>query len=318
MRSVGICGSDVHYWVNGRIGDFIVTEPLVMGHESSGVVVATGEGVDSFKIGDRVAIEPGLPCRMCSYCKEGRYNLCPDMRFCATPPKDGSLAQFYTHAADFCYKLPDHVSFDEGALLEPLSVGVHACQRAGVKVGSTVLVCGAGPIGLVCMLVANACGASKVIMTDIDEGRLKVAKEMGATHTIHVTSQDANALAAAVVEKVGAHPHMSIECSGAQSSIATAIYATKSGGVVVLVGLGAPEVKIPVVNASVREVDIRGIFRYCNCYPVALEMVASGKVDVKPLVTHRYTLEECLDAFERAKTGSGGAIKVMIRCSSDV
>lgn len=317
MQSVGICGSDVHYWVHGRIGDFVVKAPMVMGHEASGLVVSVGEGVTSLKPGDRVAIEPGVPCRLCSFCKGGRYNLCPDMQFCATPPVDGSLARYYTHAADFCYKLPDNMSYDEGALLEPLSVGVHACQRAGVKLGSKVLVCGAGPIGLVCMLTAKACGASKVIMTDIDESRLKVAQEMGASHVVKVTSRDSRALAKQIEETLGCKPERTIECSGAEPSIATAIYATQSGGVLVLVGLGAPEVKIPIVDASVREVDIRGIFRYVNCYQTALEMVASGKVNVKPLITHTYQLEETLQAFQRAKTGEGGAIKVMIKCGEE-
>jgi L-iditol 2-dehydrogenase len=314
MRSVGICGSDVHYWVEGRIGDFIVRDPMVMGHESSGVVMETGEGVTDLKPGDRVAIEPGVPCRTCSFCKAGRYNLCPDMRFCATPPIDGSLANYYVHASDFCYKLPDHVSFDEGALLEPLSVGVHACNRAGVSLGSKVLICGAGPIGLVCLLTAKACGASETIITDLDAGRLEMAKKLGATHTVKVTTRDSNELAKLIETTLGCKPDQTIECSGAQPSIATAIYATRSGGTLVLVGLGAPEVKLPIVDACIREVDIRGIFRYCNCYPTALEMVSSGKVDVKPLITHYYKLDQTLDAFERAKTGAGGAIKVMIQC----
>ncbi|XP_003388020.1 PREDICTED: sorbitol dehydrogenase-like [Amphimedon queenslandica] len=268
-------------------------------------------------LGDRVAIEPGVPCRTCSYCKGGRYNLCPDMQFCATPPVNGSLANYYVHAADFCYKLPDHVSFDEGALLEPLSVGVHACQRAGIGLGSKVLVCGAGPIGLVCLLTAKACGASDIVITDLDAGRLDFAKKLGATSTIQVKTRDTRLLAKQVEEALGCKPDQTIECSGAQSSISAAIYATRSGGTLVLVGLGAPEVQIPIVDASVREVDIRGIFRYCNCYPTALEMVASGKVDVKPLITHSYTLEQTLDAFQRAKTGEGGAIKVMIRCGTE-
>lgn len=184
MDKVGICGSDVHYWVNGRIGDFVVTKPMVLGHEAAGVVQEVGKGVTHLKagcisyafcknliliflfiLGDRVAIEPGVPCRTCDYCKGGRYNLCLEMAFCATPPFDGNLARFYTHAADFCYKLPDHMTMEEGALLEPLSVAVHACRRAGVTIGQKILICGAGPIGLVCLLTAKAMGASTVIIT---------------------------------------------------------------------------------------------------------------------------------------------------------
>ncbi|XP_035826645.1 sorbitol dehydrogenase isoform X2 [Aplysia californica] len=313
MQEVGICGSDVHYWTHGRIGDFIVKAPMVLGHEASGIVSELGQGVTSLKVGDRVAIEPGVPCRMCNYCKTGRYNLCLDMKFCATPPYHGNLARYYVHDADFCFKLPDHVSLEEGALLEPLSVGVHATNRAGVGLGSTVLICGAGPIGLVNILTAKAKGASVVCVTDIDESRLQKAKELGADYTVKVTSRDAQQTAQLVEEAMGEKPDITIECSGAPSSLQTAIYATKSGGVVVLVGLGQEHVEMPVVNAGVREVDIRGIFRYVNCYPTALAMVASGKVNVKPLITHKFKLEESIKAFEAAKRGEG--IKIMITCT---
>ncbi|XP_078589218.1 sorbitol dehydrogenase-like [Branchiostoma floridae x Branchiostoma japonicum] len=315
MHSVGICGSDVHYWVHGAIGDFVVRAPMILGHEASGTVSEVGEGVTHLKVGDRVAIEPGVPCRFCDYCKGGRYNLCHEMQFCATPPVDGSLARYYVHAADFCFKLPDHVSYEEGALLEPLSVGVHACRRAGVTIGSKVLVCGAGPIGLVCLLVAKAMGAAQVAITDIDTKRLEVAKQMGADFPVHVTTRDGREVADQVVRTLGCNPDVTVECSGAEPSVQTGIFATKSGGVLVLVGLGPPTINIPIVNAAVREVDIRGIFRYANCYPTALSMVASGQVNVKPLVTHRFSLEQTLEAFEASKKGEG--IKVMIHCDKN-
>lgn len=313
MSDVGICGSDVHYWQHGAIGDFIVKAPMILGHEAAGVVSKLGDGVTSLKVGDRVAIEPGVPCRCCNHCKKGRYNLCPDMKFCATPPIHGNLARFYIHDADFCYKLPDHVSTEEGALLEPLSVGVHACNRAGVTLGTKVLICGAGPIGLVNLLTAKACGASKVCITDIDQKRLDIAKQMGADFILKVTSKVPQETASQIEDLIGEQPDVTIECSGATPSIQTAIYATKSGGCVVLVGLGASDITLPVVNAAVREVDIRGIFRYVNCYPTALAMVASGKVNVKPLITHRFNIEDTLKAFETTHRGEG--IKVMIKCS---
>ncbi|OWF40804.1 sorbitol dehydrogenase-like [Mizuhopecten yessoensis] len=313
MQQVGICGSDVHYWQHGSIGDFVVKAPMILGHEASALVSKLGEGVTTLKVGDRVAIEPGVPCRTCHYCKSGRYNLCADMKFCATPPYDGNLSRFYVHAADFCFKLPDNVSFEEGALLEPLSVGVHACNRGGVTLGSRVLICGAGPIGLVNLLTARANGASEVCITDIDESRLEVAKTLGATYTLKVTSRDPQEVAKQVENIMGDKAEITIECSGATPSIQTAIYATQSGGCVVLVGLGQADVTMPIVNASVREVDIRGIFRYVNCYPTALAMVASGKVDVKPLITHRFSLEDSIKAFETTLRGEG--IKVMIKCA---
>lgn len=317
MKSVGICGSDVHYYTHGRIGDFIVKAPMVMGHEASGLVVGLGEGVTNLQVGDRVAIEPGVPCRMCDFCKGGRYNLCLDVVFCATPPDDGNLARYYTHAADFCYKLPDHVSYDEGALLEPLSVGVHACLRAGVKMGDKVLVCGAGPIGIVNMLCARAGGATKIVVTDIAPHRLEFAKKMGADHTILVGKTTPEEVGKKVHEALGCPPDITLECSGAGPSITTGILATKSGGVLMLVGLGAPTNELPIINAAVREVDIRGVFRYANCYPLALELVASGKVNVKPLVTHRFKLEETVAAYEAAKIQADGAMKIIITCSDN-
>jgi len=316
MDSVGICGSDVHYWTHGAIGDFIVRAPMVLGHEAAGIVEKCGSNVTSLQVGDKVAIEPGVPCRLCNFCKTGVYNLCPDMQFCATPPVHGNLARYYVHAADFCYKLPPSVSLEEGALMEPLAVGVHACRRAGVSLGKRVLICGAGPIGLVNLLTAQAMGASDVVITDIMENRLEVARNMGATHVYKVgTGKTAEQMSAEVESLLGGNkPDITIECSGVEASIRFGIFSTKSGGCLVLVGLGKPEVTMPIVNAAVREVDIRGIFRYANCYPTAIAMVATGKLDVKPLITHRFQLEETLQAFETAKSGAGGAIKVMIKC----
>jgi L-iditol 2-dehydrogenase len=315
MAAVGICGSDVHYLVRGHIGDFVVKSPMVLGHEAAGVVVKCGGKVKNLKVGDRVAIEPGVPCRVCDYCKTGKYNLCRDVVFCATPPYDGNLCRYYTHASDFCFKLPEHVSLEEGALLEPLSVGVHACRRAGVSIGTTVLVTGAGPIGLVSMLVAKAMGASKVVVVDLVESRLAVAKKLGADFVLKASpDMDTAQLVQKVKETLGDLAEVTIECSGAESSIKLAIQGTKAGGVVLLVGLGPATVNVPIVDAAVREVDIRGVFRYANCYPLALDLIATGKVDVKPLITHHFKLEETLQAFETSRTGAGGAIKVMIHC----
>ncbi|XP_017296411.1 sorbitol dehydrogenase [Kryptolebias marmoratus] len=316
MHSVGICGSDVHYWQFGRIGDFVLKKPMVLGHEAAGRVVKVGSAVTHLKAGDRVAIEPGVPREMDEFFKNGRYNLSPTIFFCATPPDDGNLCRYYKHNANFCYKLPDNVTFEEGALIEPLSVGIHACCRAGVTLGSTVLICGAGPIGLVSLLVAKAMGASQVIITDLSAERLAMAKELGADLQLTVMTEDgAQQLAKKVQDMLGAQPQITIECTGAESCIQTAIYATRSGGVVVLVGLGAVMATVPLVNAAVREVDIRGVFRYCNTWPMAIAMLASGKVNVKPLVTHRFPLEQAVQAFETTRQGLG--IKVMLKCDKN-
>ena len=311
VHSVGICGSDIHYWVNGRIGDFIVDSPMILGHETSGTVVQLGEGVTCLKVGDRVAIEPGVPCYKCSQCIDGKYNLCPDVFFCATPPFDGTLTRLYCHDANFCFKLPDSISYEEGALLEPLSVGLHACRRAEITGGDTILICGAGPIGLVTLLTARAFGATNIAITDINPKRLEFARSLGVNHTLLVEG-DPQTTAARVVELLGKMPDKSIDCVAFPASISTAIYATKSGGTVLLVGLGPPTAEIPIVNASVREVDIKGVFRYRGCYQKALDMISSGLINVKPLVTHRYAVEQAMEAFEKTKSGEG--IKVMIKC----
>ena len=215
VRNVGICGSDVHYWAHGKCGAFEVKGPLVLGHESSGEIVAVGEGVRNFEVGDRVVMEPGVPCKECVLCLSGKYNLCPEVAFHATPPYDGTLQEFITHPASFCFKLPSNVSMEEGALVEPLSVAVHACDRAQVGLGCSVLITGAGPIGknslfsmfrfcslkmscftkfeslgLVCVLAAQAAGVSTIIISDVNQERLKTASELGATHTLDALSKD--------------------------------------------------------------------------------------------------------------------------------
>lgn len=317
MDTIGICGSDVHYLVHGRIGDFILKKPMIIGHEASGVVHKIGKSVKHLKVGDRVAIEPGVPCRYCDHCKQGRYNLCADMVFCATPPVDGNLSRYYAHAADFCYKLPDHVTMEEGALLEPLSVGIHACRRANIGLGTRILILGAGPIGLSALIAAKSMGAGDIIITDILEDRLKLAKDLGATHTL-VVPKDLSAVdfTMKMKEMFGAEPDVSIDCSGLQATNRFAILSTKAGGCVVIVGCGPPEVTIPLISSLTREIDIRGVFRYCNEYPAALALVANGKIDVKKLITHHFDIKQTKEAFDVVRYNRDGAIKVMIHCTS--
>ncbi|XP_003471889.1 sorbitol dehydrogenase isoform X2 [Cavia porcellus] len=312
MHSVGICGSDVHYWQHGRIGDFVVKKPMVLGHEASGTVVKVGSSVKHLKAGDRVAIEPGAPREVDDFFKIGRYNLSPTIFFCATPPDDGNLCRFYKHNANFCYKLPDNVTFEEGALIEPLSVGIHACRRGGVSLGNKVLVCGAGPVGLVTLIVAKAMGAATVVVTDLSASRLSKAKEVGADLVLQVSQESAQEIASKVEGLLGGKPEVTIECTGAESAIQAGIYATRSGGTLVLVGMGSEMARVPLIHAAIREVDIKGVFRYCNTWPMAISMLASKSVNVKPLVTHRFPLEKALEAFETSRKGVG--IKVMLKC----
>lgn len=312
MSAVGICGTDVHYWQHGKLGDFLIRKPMVLGHEGSGTVVKVGSDVRHLKAGDRVAIEPAYPLQNDDFCKSGRYNLSPRMFCCATPPYDGHLSRYYAHNANYCFKLPDCVSSEEGAFIEPLSVAIHACRRGRVKLGSKILICGAGTIGLLNLLVAKAMGAAQVVICDLSSVRLEKAKELGADFTIMVLEETPQDLAQKVEELLGCMPDSTIECTGAEFCVHTGIYSTRSGGTVLLVGHGPALVNIPLLNAAIREVDIRGMFRYCNTYPMAIAMLASKKLDVKPLITHRFPLERAIEAFEITKKRLG--IKVMLKC----
>ncbi|XP_051898343.1 sorbitol dehydrogenase-like [Pristis pectinata] len=312
MNSVGICRSDVHYWQHGRLGSFLMKKPMVLGHEGAGMVTKVGQEVQHLQVGDRVAIEPAYPLHNDEFCKSGRYNLSPTMFCSATPPYHGQLSQYYVHNANYCFKLPDCVSCEEGACIEPLSVAIHACRRARVKMGSKILICGAGPIGLLNLLVAKAMGAAQVVICDLSSVRLEKAKELGADFTIKVEKETPQDLAQKVEAVLGSMPYTTIECTGAEFCVQAAVYATQSGGTVLLVGHGPDLVSVPLLNAAIREVDIRGMFRYCNTYPMAIAMLASKKVDVKPLITHRFPLSQAIEAFETTKKQLG--IKVMLKC----
>ncbi|WVZ91819.1 hypothetical protein U9M48_037942 [Paspalum notatum var. saurae] len=316
MKAVGICGSDVHYLREMRIAHFVVKEPMVIGHECAGVVEEVGGGVTHLSPGDRVALEPGVSCWRCRHCKGGRYNLCEDMKFFATPPVHGSLAHQVVHPADLCFKLPDGVSLEEGAMCEPLSVGVHACRRAGVGPETAVLVLGAGPIGLVALLAARAFGAPRVVVVDVDEHRLGVAASLGAHAAVKVSTDAAAGVVAAEVERVraamGGDVDVTLDCAGFSKTVATALAATRPGGKVCLVGMGHNEMTVPLTSAAIREVDVVGVFRYKDTWPLCIEFLRSGKVDVKPLITHRFgfSQREVEEAFEVSARGRD-AIKVM-------
>jgi L-iditol 2-dehydrogenase len=299
VHDVGICGSDVHYYEHGRIGDYVVEEPLVLGHESAGEVVAVGEDVTSLDPGARVALEPGVPCRRCAHCKRGDYHLCESVEFMATPPHDGAFAEYVAWPADFAYELPASVSTAEGALCEPLSVGVHVCRRGEVGTGDTVLVAGAGPIGLLVADAARAAGATDVVVTDVVPEKLDVARARGADLTVDVSEDDLGAAVDDVTDGVGAD--VVVEASGAVSSIASTLDVVRRGGTVVLVGL-ADEAEVPFDALEIvdNELDVRGSFRYKNTYPAAVDLLADGAVDVAGLVDFEAPLADLDAAFQRA------------------
>ncbi|TFK43427.1 xylitol dehydrogenase [Crucibulum laeve] len=332
VKKTGICGSDVHYLVHGRIGDFIVEKPMVLGHESAGIVYKVGPNVKHLKVGDRVAMEPGATCRSCDACKSGRYELCPDIIFAATPPYDGTLGRYYKLPADLAYPLPDHVSLEDGAMMEPLSVGVHSVSNlGGFRANQAIAVFGCGPVGLLCMAVAKALGASRIIAVDIVPDRLEFAKKYAATDAylppkfndgeskIDYSRRNAETMRSQLgIEDRGAKAvDLIIDASGAEVSIQTGLYIAKSGGTFVQVGMGNPNVTLNVSLIMTKELNYKGSFRYGpGDYPLAIGLVAQGKVDLKPLVTHRFTFKEAITAFKATRAGKGedgkGVIKAII------
>jgi len=294
VASVGVCGSDTHYYEHGRIGQFVVEDPLVLGHEASGEVTAVGAGVTSPAVGQRVSIEPGVPDLTCEQCLAGRYNLCPNMRFFATPPIDGAFAEYVVVHAAFAHPVPESISDDAAALLEPLSVGIWACRKAGVTAGSRVLITGAGPIGLVSVQAALAFGATEVVVSDVNPARLALAKDLGATAAVDARTDDLTGLE---------HPpQVLLECSGHPGATAQALRALDRAGRAVLVGMGGDELPLPLSVVQEHELQITGTFRYAGTWPTAIALVASGRIDLDRLVTGTYGLlrtEEALTAGRR-------------------
>ncbi len=313
VNYTGICGSDIHYWQHGRIGTYVVKDPMVLGHESAGTVLECGSNVKSLKKGDRVAMEPGIPCRRCVRCREGKYNLCFDMAFAATPPYDGTLAKYYVLPEDFCYKLPDHMSLEEGALMEPLAVAVHITKQASVKMGDSVVVFGAGPVGLLCCAVAKAFGAAKVIAVDIVKPRLEFAKEFAATGSYESQKISAIENAQRIKDEhdLPIGTDIAIDASGAEPSIQTAIQVLRTGGTYVQGGMGRDDCTFPIMAACTKELNIKGSFRYGpGDYSNAVELCSSGKINVKKLITKKVGFEDAVQAFDDIKNGKG--IKILI------
>ncbi|MGJ0184029.1 NAD(P)-dependent alcohol dehydrogenase [Corynebacterium glyciniphilum] len=286
IAAVGICGSDVHYYEEGRIGPYVVESPMIIGHEASGTVVATGTEVDPGRVGELVALEPGVPCRHCEQCMAGRYNLCPDVRFFATPPVDGVIARYATIDADFAHPSPTELSAVQAAMAEPTSVGVWAARKTRISVTDRVLVTGAGPVGLLAAQVARAHGADRVVVSDLNEHRLAIARDLG------LEAVSADDLSTGTFEA-----DVLLECSGAQPALTSGITATAPAARIALIGMGADDVSIPVPLVQGRELTISGVFRYAHCYPVALRMIASGAVRTDPLITHHFALDETEDAL---------------------
>ncbi|WP_077624656.1 NAD(P)-dependent alcohol dehydrogenase [Sediminibacillus massiliensis] len=311
VMAIGICGSDIHYYEHGRIGRYVVESPLILGHECAGLVVKTGKNVTKFQKGDRVAIEPGVTCGTCSYCKEGRYNLCPQVEFLATPPVDGAFVQYIKHREDFLFHIPDSVSYEAAALNEPFSVGLHAAKRADLKPGSTVAIMGMGPVGLTAIGAAKAYGATNIIVTDLEKNRLAAAAELGATHTINVLETDVLAEIKEITNGEGVD--VAFETAGNPKALQSALSAVRRGGKLAIIGLPPQdEIGLNVPAIADNELDIVGIFRYANTYPDGINFISSGVIDMDKLITHRYKLEDAKEAMETARVDKKSSIKVVV------
>jgi len=304
VASVGVCGSDVHYFEHGRIGSHIVKSPLVLGHEASGEVVRAGAKVTRLEVGQRVSVEPGVPDFTCSQCVAGRYNLCEDMRFFATPPVDGAFAEVVTVHEHFAHPVPDSLSDDAAALLEPLSVGLWACRNGGVSAGSRVLVTGAGPVGLLAAQAAMALGAAEVTVTDVNPHRLELARELGATVALDVR--------VTAISDAGLEPDVLLECSGHPAATAEAMHTVARAGRVVLVGMGSDEVPLPVSRVQEFELTVTGTFRYAHTWPAAIALAASGRIALDRLVTGHYGLDEVREALTVSRSDPK-AMKPVVR-----
>ena len=312
MEYCGVCGSDVHFYKDGRVGDVAAPPDFVLGHEVAGEVVKIGAAVKNLKVGDKVALEPGYACGKCEYCKTGRYNLCPNVIFFADPPVQGALKEYVAHPADMCFKLPENMSTEEGALVEQLAVGLHATALGGVGLGSDVLILGGGCIGLVTLLSAKARGASRIVVVDLYEKRLNMAKEMGATEVINAQKEN-------VAERVeelldGKGVDFVFETAGAIATIQQTPYYVKKGGTIVLVGMAAESMaNYNFSQAMVKEITIKTVFRYRNLYPTAIAAISSGSIDVKKIVTNRFTFDESDLAFSTVVHDAQNVIKAVIK-----
>jgi D-xylulose reductase len=310
LHTVGICGSDVHYYTHGAIGPFVVREPMILGHEASGTVIEVGHGVKKLKEGDRVCMEPGIPDPSSQESRLGMYNLDPAVRFWATPPIHGVLRTTVVHPADFTFKLPDNVSFAEGAMVEPLAVGMHAANKARIRPGDLAIVIGAGPIGMVTAMAALAGGCARVIMTDVVQPKLELARTLGAITPVNVAHQSLKSFVDEMTGGRGAD--LIFECSGSPKAFAGIFEPLAPGGTVVWVGMPVEPVHVDIVGAQIKEARVESVFRYAHVYPRALALMGCGAINVKPLITNVFPFHRSVEAFDFAVKMPPTSVKAQI------
>jgi len=313
---VGVCGSDMALFQNGFIGDSVVQGPMVLGHEASGTVVAVGDRVSTLQPGDRVALEPGVPCLHCEFCKGGRYNLCPDVYFWASlPVTEGAFQEYVRHPASFCHLLPSNVGLLEGALIEPLSVAFHAVDRSGVGLGDRAVVLGAGCIGLLTLLALRAAGVRDVVVVDLVENRLELARELGAET---VNAAEVPDVVTVLAERFGAGPDAVFETAGNRATMDQAIHIVRRGGTLTFVGYTKDGRADLNVNLLIdKELTLTSVFRYCNTYPKAISAVASGAVVLDRIVSSIFSIDEVQEGMTRAVHDKADVTKCVIRIAGD-
>jgi D-xylulose reductase len=311
IHTVGICGSDVHYYTHGRIGQFVVEAPMVLGHEAAGTVVEVGANVSSLAPGDRVCMEPGVPDSNSRASRLGMYNVDPAVVFWATPPVHGVLTPYVVHPAAYTFKLPDNVSFAEGAMVEPFAIGMQAATKARITPGDTALVLGAGPIGTMVALAALAGGCARVILADLAQPKLDIAARYQGVIPVNIRETDLAAEVARLTDGWGAD--IVFECSGSPKAWEGITDLPRPGGVIVVVGLPVEPIAFDVASLTPKELRIESVFRYAHQYERAIDLIASGKVDLKPLITATFPFEDSIPAFERAAEGRPGDVKLQIR-----
>lgn len=311
IHTVGICGSDVHYFTHGRIGSFVVEEPMILGHEAAGRILEVGSAVTNLQPGDRVCIEPGIPDPNSRATKLGMYNVDPAVRFWATPPIHGCLISEVVHPAAYSFKLPEQVSFAEGAIVEPFAIGMQSAVRARIQPGDIAAVSGSGTIGMMVALAALAGGCAKVIVADLAQPKLDIIAGYDGIEVVNIADTSLPSAVAQSTDNWGAD--VVFECSGAAPAILDLPQSVRPGGTIVLVGMPVDPVPVDIVGLQAREARIETVFRYANIYDRAINLIASGKVDLKPLISATFAFEDSIAAFERAAEQRPTDVKLQIQ-----
>ncbi|WP_196037597.1 NAD(P)-dependent alcohol dehydrogenase [Anaerotruncus colihominis] len=311
----GVCGSDVHHFLNLEPDFWPQCYPFIIGHEFAGTVVEVAGDVKDLKVGDRVCVEPGTFCGKCEWCRKGRYNLCKNMEFLSAPPVRGAMREYITHPAELCFKLPDHVSTMEGALVEPLAVGMNAVVRSGIHVGDSAVVLGTGCIGLVTIMSLKAAGITDITAVDLYDIRLEKALEVGATRAINTAGKDTVAEVLKYYDGIG--PDFVFETAGSHHTAEAAVYICKKGGVIMQVGNVVGETSLNLQKMCDKELTFMTNFRYLNIYPTCVEAIAAGRINVKDIVSRVYPLDDAMQAFEDCVNKRQSMVKAVLKISDD-